>query len=545
MPVLQQQNTSDSSGDLSYIAPDSPTMYGDNSPNSPSGYSMRSISELLGLNMPRGTTLGQSSQSVSNSPWSPPIAASSPLPTLRHQGVRPPSFAPFNNLDFAMNPLDMPLQRRAMPYANSGGFDIAQPIGQMSPLRTSRPIRGSSSYSDCSSPLMEPSLLQSWASRSISPSDSDTSNISSADFSDMMNSLNLFQSGGVCSPPTEQEMANLRALHTLTSSPVFCGVRNSPPLPPTHLAPQLDRQFGFNENADLLEMVARFHRNRAASFFEAACTWSGVLPQHVPENPTFSSKVFLGGVPWDVTEDTLMSMFSKFGKVRVEWPGKEEAANQPKGYVYVIFETEKQVKILLNNCTRDVSNGNGVNWYFRISSRKMKYKEVQVIPWSLSDSNFVQNSSQKLDPHTTVFVGALHGMLNAEGLFIIMNELFGGVVYAGIDTDKFKYPIGSARVTFNNRNSYMRAVTTAFIEIKTTKFTKKVQVDPYLEDSPCSHCKVQQGPYFCRELTCFRYFCLSCWNLQHQPELHSSHKPLMRSSKKSKGSPLQMRFANQ
>ncbi len=36
----------------------------------------------------------------------------------------------------------------------------------------------------------------------------------------------------------------------------------------------------------------------------------------------------------------------------------------------------------------------------------------------------------------TVFVGALHGMLNAEGLAHIFNDLFGGVVYAGIDTDK-------------------------------------------------------------------------------------------------------------
>ena len=29
-----------------------------------------------------------------------------------------------------------------------------------------------------------------------------------------------------------------------------------------------------------------------------------------------------------------------------------------------------------------------------------------------------------------------------EGLAYIMNELFGGVVYAGIDTDKHRYPIG-------------------------------------------------------------------------------------------------------
>jgi len=67
---------------------------------------------------------------------------------------------------------------------------------------------------------------------------------------------------------------------------------------------------------------------------------------------------------------------------------------------------------------------------------------VQVIPWVLSDSNYVRLPSHRLEPQKTVFVGALHGMLNAEGLAHIMNDLFDNVVYAGIDTDKHKYPIG-------------------------------------------------------------------------------------------------------
>lgn len=52
------------------------------------------------------------------------------------------------------------------------------------------------------------------------------------------------------------------------------------------------------------------------------------------------------------------------------------------------------------------------------------------------------HSAQRLDNETTVFVGALHGMLNAEGLARVMNDLFGNVIYAGVDTDKYKYPIG-------------------------------------------------------------------------------------------------------
>lgn len=75
------------------------------------------------------------------------------------------------------------------------------------------------------------------------------------------------------------------------------------------------------------------------------------------------------------------------------------------------------------------------SFYYKIPSRRSRPKEVQVIPWSINDSNYSVKTFQKLDPQKTVFVGALHGMMNAEGLFRVMNDLFGGVLYAG----KYKF----------------------------------------------------------------------------------------------------------
>ena len=82
-------------------------------------------------------------------------------------------------------------------------------------------------------------------------------------------------------------------------------------------------------------------------------------------------QVFLGGVPWDITEKCLQAAFRHFGPVRIEWPGRGRAAeggSAPKGYLYVILEGEGAVAALLAQCTHDYS-GEGA-WYYRWALRE-------------------------------------------------------------------------------------------------------------------------------------------------------------------------------
>lgn len=246
----------------------------------------------------------------------------------------------------------------------------------------------------------------------------------------------------------------------------------------------------------------------------------------------FSRKVFVGGLPPDIDEEEIVTHFRRYGNLIVDWPHKAESKSYfpPKGYAFLIFQEERSVQDLIDQCVLDDGK-----LYMVVSSPSMKDKPVQIRPWCLADSDFVMDGSQPLDPRKTIFVGGVPRPLKAIELAMIMDRFYGGVCYAGIDTDpELKYPKGAGRVAFSNQQSYIAAISARFVQLQHGEIDKRVEVKPYvLDDQMCDECQGARcggkfAPFFCANVTCLQYYCESCWNTIHSRSGREYHKPLVK-----------------
>jgi len=72
-------------------------------------------------------------------------------------------------------------------------------------------------------------------------------------------------------------------------------------------------------------------------------------------------------------------------------------------------------------------------------------------------------------------------------LALIMGRLYGGVCYAGIDTDpELRYPKGAGRVAFSSQQSYIAAISARFVQLQHGDIDKRVPlVLPFLRILSC------------------------------------------------------------
>uniref|UniRef100_A0A667Y7N6 Cytoplasmic polyadenylation element binding protein 4 n=1 Tax=Myripristis murdjan TaxID=586833 RepID=A0A667Y7N6_9TELE len=229
----------------------------------------------------------------------------------------------------------------------------------------------------------------------------------------------------------------------------------------------------------------------------------------------YSRKVFVGGLPPDIDEDEITASFRRFGHLFVDWPHKAESKSYfpPKGYAFLLFQDESSVQALIDACIEEDGK-----LYLCVSSPTIKDKPViQIRPCVYS-------------AHMFVFF-----LPSAVELAMIMDRLYGGVCYAGIDTDpELKYPKGAGRVAFSNQQSYIAAISARFVQLQHGEIDKRVEVKPYvLDDQLCDECQGTRcggkfAPFFCANVTCLQYYCEYCWAAIHSRAGREFHKPLVK-----------------
>lgn len=73
-----------------------------------------------------------------------------------------------------------------------------------------------------------------------------------------------------------------------------------------------DRHLNISEPNRLVPTTLRYDK----PFDKLQCAWSGALPSKTYRNIVYSPKVFLGGLPWDISEQSLINIFKPFGTIK-------------------------------------------------------------------------------------------------------------------------------------------------------------------------------------------------------------------------------------
>uniref|UniRef100_A0AC34QLB9 RRM domain-containing protein n=1 Tax=Panagrolaimus sp. JU765 TaxID=591449 RepID=A0AC34QLB9_9BILA len=244
------------------------------------------------------------------------------------------------------------------------------------------------------------------------------------------------------------------------------------------------------------------------------------------------TELFVGGLPFDITERDLQKTFGRFGILHIDWPRRQDVdkyaaidppttshtnRRQSSGYVFIIYRKESSVRKLLNECFIDNKR------YFIELPTKTNKKSVQIRPWLESDCYYFWDKMDLretyLNPRNAVFIGGVPRPTRAVDIVKAIESTYGTVVYASIDTDpELRYPKGAARVIFDKRADYEDAMTRRNVDLENGK---RVEIKPYvIDDQPCDVCHGRNNanrpaPYFCGESTCLQYFCENCWDFSH------------------------------
>lgn len=197
---------------------------------------------------------------------------------------------------------------------------------------------------------------------------------------------------------------------------------------------------------------------------------------------TYSTKVFLGGLPHDTQAYEIKKVFEVFGEIKlVEWPDStNHPVYPPNGFAFIVYKEEKSVHHLLNYTKKDQITGALYVWF----KSQSDFKPIEIRPWKCEDSTFVQRGFHQINKPKgvgEVFIGGIPRSFTAGQLASILEEYLKVDVFSVvIDVDnQHRYPKGTAKVTFFDALDAWKAISINKISIRMGNQLKHMEIKPF------------------------------------------------------------------
>ncbi|KAI6234831.1 putative Cytoplasmic polyadenylation element binding protein CPEB2 [Aphelenchoides fujianensis] len=245
--------------------------------------------------------------------------------------------------------------------------------------------------------------------------------------------------------------------------------------------------------------------------------------QHPPPPPSsmrpYSLKLFVGAIPQEADERTLVHAFRPFGLADFWWPGRHDGKPIP-GYAFATFRRYQDVGYLLSVCDHHCGR-----FSFYLGHGKTM---VEIRPFGLSDASHILEPLWARFVRLSIFVGGIPRTVTASELAHLVAGKFGQVLHCSLELEyPHKYPKGAGRVVFRHIRSYVNAAQAGRVVLDFAEGQRSVEIKPYVyKEMPCEKCfkEVQQQTKFCS--VCLQYYCHACWTEAHQ-FANPPHQPLM------------------
>ena len=66
-----------------------------------------------------------------------------------------------------------------------------------------------------------------------------------------------------------------------------------------------------------------------------------------------AAKIFVGGLSWQTTEETLRYHFEQYGEVVSVEVMRDRQTGDPRGFAFVVFKSDETVDLILKSCPHE------------------------------------------------------------------------------------------------------------------------------------------------------------------------------------------------